>query len=223
MKIIFFLFIFFVHLTATIGLNAQDRAGIYNINFKISKRLTQITQLSSNVFYTRPTSIIVTRLSDFDKDSIKKIIERAVSTELRAQTECIYSKNRKGKDIVTIDFLKTVGGFPISTKRTAIKLHDKEYYVNVVIDFKALYRMSFMASFSGITQYRPVVSIRIIAYNEQGKPVYRKRIFVKEFEKPQGFATNINGVEIQNFQVLTAQQIREMLAKSLQELVERGK
>jgi hypothetical protein len=79
------------------------------------------------------------------------------------------------------------------------------------------------AALVGMRQYRPIVTIVIIAYNEQRKAVYRKRVFVNDFEKLQGFETNTNGVIVRNFQVLTTQQIRDMLAKSLQELSERGK
>jgi hypothetical protein len=93
----------------------------------------------------------------------------------------------------------------------------------VRINFNAVQRTSLGAALVGIRQYRPIVTINIVAFNEQRKPVYRKRVFVNDFEKLQGFETNVNGVNVRNFQVLTTQQIRDMLAKSLQELSERGK
>jgi hypothetical protein len=223
MKNFFFLLIFFVHLTVIKGIKAQDRAGIYKIYFNIDRKLTHPTQVTVNGNIVQNGNLNSTRLSDIDIDSIKKMIERTVSFELRAQTECIYRKSRNGKDIKTNDFGSMVRGLPVSSKRKAIKLHEKEYYVDVSIIYNALQRTSIGAALIGMRQYKPVVTIRIIAYNDQRKPVYRKRIFVNDFEKLQGFQSNINGVEIQNFQVLTTQQIREMLAKSLQELVERGK
>ena len=221
-KFILLLF-FLVHFLVVIPFQAQDRAGIYRVYFNIDRKLTHPTQVSVNGNIVQNGALNATRLSDSDIDSIKKIIERTVSTELRAQTEFIYRKNRNGKDIKTNDFGSTVRGLPVSSKRTAVRLYEKEYYVRVSIIYNAVQRTSIGAALIGMKQYRPVVTIRIIAFNEQRKPVYRKRIFVNDFEKLQGFQSNINGVEIQNFQVLTPQQIREMLAKSMQELIERGR
>ncbi len=221
-KFIFITF-FCINFSTTLFIQAQDRAGIFSVYFGIDRKLTHPTQVSVNGNVVQNGNLIATRLSDSEIDSIKKMIERTVSSELRAQTECIYRKNKKGKNVVTNDFGTSVRGLPICSKRNAIKLHEKEYYVSVSIMFNAVQRTSLGAALVGMRQYRPTVSIRLIAYNEQRKAVYRKRIFVNDFEKLQGFASNINGVEIQNFQVLTTQQIKEMLAKSLQELVERGK
>ena len=223
MKKVVFITFFCINFLTTLFTQAQDRAGIFNIYFGINRKLTHPTQVSINGNVVQNGNLNATRLSDSDIDSIKKMIERTVSTELRAQTECIYRKNKKGNNVVTSDFSSTVRGLPTSSKRNAIKLHEKEYYVIVSITFNAVQRTSLGAALVGMRQYKPTVSIRLIAYNEQRKAVYRKRIFVNDFEKLQGFASNINGVEIQNFQVLTTQQIKEMLAKSLQELVERGK
>jgi hypothetical protein len=221
MKKFTFILIFIVELFFTLSSNAQNRAGIYKVNFYIDRKLTHPIQINNNI--GQNGNLNATRLSDVDIDSIKKMIERTVATELRAQTEFIYRKNRKGKDIVTHDFGTTVRGLPTSCKKTAIKLFEKEYYVTVYINFGAVQRTSIGAALLGIKQYKPIVSIRINAYDEQRKRVYKKRVFVNDFEKLQGFETNINGVEIQNFQVLTTHQIREMLAKSLRELSERGK
>lgn len=223
MKNLLLLLLIFIHLVQLNLLKAQDRAGIYNIYFNIDRKLTHPTQIMVDGNVVQNTNLNATRLSDLDIDSIKKMIERTVSSELRAQTECIYRKTRKGREIKTNDFSTTVRGLPVSSKRKAIKLHEKEYYVSVSINFNALQRTSVGAALVGIKQYKPVVSIRIMAYNEQRKAVYRKRVFVNDFDKLQSFQSNINGVVIQNFQVLTTQQIREMLVKSLQELVERGK
>jgi len=223
MKKVVFITFFCINFLTTLFTQAQDRAGIFNIYFGINRKLTHPTQVSVNGDVVQNGNLNATRLSDSDIDSIKKMIEITVSTELRAQTECIYRKNKKGNNVVTSDFSSSVRGLPTSSKRNAIKLHEKEYYVSVSIMFNAVQRTSLGAALVGMRQYRPTVSIRLIAYNEQRKAVYRKRIFVNDFEKLQGFASNINGVEIQNFQVLTTQQIKEMLAKSLQELVERGK
>jgi hypothetical protein len=221
-KIILFVLLF-ADLIAFQNINAQDRAGIYSINFFIDRKLTHPIQVQVDGNIVQNGNLNATRLLDSDIDSVKKMIERRVSIELGAQTECIYRKNKRGRDIVTTQFSTNIGGLPISSKRTAIKLHEKEYYVNVRINFNAVQRTSLGAALVGIRQYRPIVTINIVAFNEQRKPVYRKRVFVNDFEKLQGFETNVNGVNVRNFQVLTTQQIRDMLAKSLQELSERGK
>ena len=223
MKKFKFILFFPIIFLSSLPIQAQDRAGIYDVYFTIDRKLTHPTQVSVNGNVVQNGALNATRLFDSDIDTIKKIIERTVATELRAETEFIYRKSRNGKDIKTNDFGTTVRGMPVCSKRKAIKLHEKEYYVNVYINFYAVQRTSIGAALLGMKQYRPVVSIRIIGYNERRKAVYRKRIYVNDFEKLQGFESTINGVQIQNFQILTTRQIKEMLSKSMQELIERGK
>jgi hypothetical protein len=223
MKEFIFTTIFCLNFLVTFFSQVQDRAGIYNIYFSIDRKLTHPTQITIDGNIVQNGTLNATRLSDSDIDSIKRMIERTVSTELRSQTECIYRKSRNGREITTNDFGSTVRRLPVSSKRKAIKLHEKEYYVSVSIVFNALQRTSIGAAIVGVKQYKPVITISIIAFNESRKPVYRKRVFVNDFDKLQGFQSTINGVQIRNFQVLTTQQIKEMLDKSLQELIERGK
>lgn len=223
MKKLLYSIVLYINFFTSFVLLSQSRAGIYNIHFNIDRKLTHPTQVTVNGNIVQNDEINATRFLDSDIDSIKKIIERTVSTELHAISECIYRKNRNGKDVKTNDFGSTLRGMPYSSKRTAIKLHEKEYYVSVSINYNAIQRTSLGAAMIGIKQYKPVVKIRIIAYNEQRKLVYRKRIFVNDFEKLKGFESNINGVQIQNFQILSSLQIREMLDKSLRQLIEKGK
>jgi hypothetical protein len=167
MKKVIFITFFCINFLTTLFAQAQDRAGIFNIYFGINRKLTHPTQVSVNGDVVQNGNLNATRLSDSDIDSIKKMIERTVSTELRAQTECIYRKNKKGNNVVTSDFSSTVRGLPTSSKRNAIKLHEKEYYVIVSITFNAVQRTSLGAALVGMRQYRPTVSIRLIAYNEK--------------------------------------------------------
>ncbi len=223
MKKIILILLLFADFIGIQNATAQDRAGIYSINFFIDRKLTHPVQVQVDGNIVQNGGLNATRLSDLDIDSIKRMIERRVSLELGAQTECIYRKNKRGRDVVTTQYSTNVRGLPTSSRNTAIKLHEKEFYVRVRISFNAVQRTSLGAALIGIKQYRPIVTITIIAYNEQRRAVYRKRVFVNDFEKLQGFETNTNGVIVRNFQVLTTQQIRDMLAKSLQELSERGK
>lgn len=223
MKKIILILLLFADFIGIQNATAQDRAGIYSINFFIDRKLTHPVQVQVDGNIVQNGGLNATRLSDLDIDSIKRMIERRVSLELGAQTECIYRKNKRGRDVVTTQYSTNVRGLPTSSRNTAIKLHEKEFYVRVRISFNAVQRTSLGAALIGIKQYRPIVTITIIAYNEQRRAVYRKRVFVNDFEKLQGFETNTNGVIVRNFQVLTPQQIRDMLAKSLQELSERGK
>jgi hypothetical protein len=223
MKKIILILLLFADFIGIQNATAQDRAGIYSINFFIDRKLTHPVQVQVDGNIVQNGGLNATRLSDLDIDSIKKMIERRVSIELGTQSECVYRKNKKGRDVVTTQYSTNVRGLPISSRNTAIKLHEKEFYVRVRINFNAVQRTSLGAALVGMRQYRPIVTIVIIAYNEQRKAVYRKRVFVNDFEKLQGFETNTNGVIVRNFQVLTTQQIRDMLAKSLQELSERGK
>lgn len=223
MKIFLFTFIIFVQLTISKASIAQDRAGIFHVNFNIDRELTHSKHLLPIQDVIQSADLNRARLSDSDIDSIRILIERTVSTELRAQTEYIYRKTPTGNDIKSVDFGTTIRGFPVCSKRKAIKLHEKEYYVNVSIMFSAMQRISFEAIILGVRQFKPAVRIRIIAFNEQGKPVYKKRVFVNDFEKLKGFEKNINGFVINNIQVLTSQQIKEMVAKSMQQLIEKGR
>ncbi|MFM7662756.1 MAG: hypothetical protein ACKO6A_08830 [Bacteroidota bacterium] len=223
MKKIIIISIYCFYFFSVLFTRAQDRAGIYKIYISIDRKLTHPIQISANGNIIQNGSLNATRLSDLDIELIKKMIENTVSSELRAQTECIYRKNRNGNEIKTNDFGSTVRGLPVSSKKTAVRLHEKEYYVSISIFFNALQRTSFGASLVGMKQYRPTVTIRITAYNDQRKPVYRKRIYVNDFEKLQSFEYNTNGVQTQIFQVLTTEQIRQMIEKSLNQLIERGK
>ena len=163
------------------------------------------------------------RLSDENIDSIKAVITRTVSSELNTKSECVYRKNKRGRDIKSFDGGNVVRGMPLSSKRQAIHEFDKDYYVQVRVSYSIASGVNLVNPILGTSRYRPLVYIQIIAFNAEKKRVYTKNVSVRDFDKLQSFQYTVNGVTVRNAEVLQPQQIYEMLVRSLQELIARGK
>jgi hypothetical protein len=202
---------------------AQKSAGIYKINFNIDRRLINSVQVSQGNQTIQSGGFNTVRLSDVDLDSIRQMIVNTVAQELNATSECVYRTTRSGRKIVSYDSGSQQRGMPVSTKKQAIKQFDKDYYVRVFISYSVVNSITLGTSITGVSRFRPVVNITIKAYNVERKRVYRKSVFVSDFDKLKSFQYTVNGVTIKNSEVLQPQQIREMLLKSLNELTERGR
>jgi|LakMenEpi03Aug12_release.lakeMendotaPanAssembly.Ray.scaffolds.fasta_scaffold388172_2 hypothetical protein len=202
---------------------AQSSAGIYSIRFYIDRRLVNPVQISSGGNNIQQSGLNRVRLSDANIDSIKAVVTRTVSAELNTNSECVYRKNKRGRDIKSYDGGNVVRGMPLSSKRQAIHEFDKDYYVHVRISYSIATGISLGNALLGSSRYRPIVYIVITAFNAEKKKVYSKTVSVRDFEKLQSFQYTVNGVTVRNAEVLQPQQIFEMLVKSLQELIARGK
>lgn len=202
---------------------SQSTAGIYKVKFTIDRRLLNSVQVSQGNQTIQNGGFNTVRLSDVDLDSIRQMIVNTVSSELKANSECVYRTTRSGRKIVSYDGGSQQRGMPISSKKQAIKQFDKDYYVRVVVSYSPVNSFSLGSTITGVSRTRPVVNITIKAFNVERKCVYRKSVFVSDFAKLQSFQYTVNGVTIKNSEVLQPQQIREMLSKSLKELIERGR
>jgi hypothetical protein len=202
---------------------AQSSAGIYSIRFSVDRRLVNPVQITSGGNINQQGGLNRIRLSDANIDSIKAIVTRTVSAELNANSECVFRKNRKGRDIRTFDGGNVVRGMPVSSKKQAIHNFDKDYYVLVRVSYSISSGLSLVNPILGTSRYRPLVFIQITAFNSEKKRVYSKNVSVRDFDKLQSFQYTVNGVTVRNAEILQPQQIMEMLARSLQELRDRGK
>jgi hypothetical protein len=202
---------------------AQSSAGIYSIRFYVDRRLVNPVQVTTNGSALQQGALNRVRLSDENIDSIKAVITRTVSSELNTKSECVYRKNKRGRDIKTFDGGNVVRGMPLSSKRQAIHEFDKDYYVQVRVSYSIASGVNLVNPILGTSRYRPLVYIQIIAFNAEKKRVYTKNVSVRDFDKLQSFQYTVNGVTVRNAEVLQPQQIYEMLVRSLQELIARGK
>lgn len=202
---------------------AQNSAGIYAIRFYVDRRLVNPVQITTNGNSIQQGGLNRVRLSDANIDSIKAVITRTVSAELNANAECVYRKNRRGRDIKSYDGGNSVRGMPVSTRRQAIHDFDKDFYVQVRVSYSIASGVQLVNPILGTSRYRPVVFIQIMAFNAEKKRVYTKNVSVRDFEKLQSFQYTVNGVTVRNAEVLQPNQIQEMLVRSLQELRDRGR
>jgi hypothetical protein len=200
-----------------INLFAQNIAGIYKIRFIIDQDLTNEVRIKVagettpdrfNVTRTFPNNLI---------DSIHNVITKTVAKQLSANALIFYKKNRKGQDIKSYGSSTSLEGMPRNRLKKAILAEEKDYYVRVRINYSA--RGGIGTSFLGttVTNIRPVVTIKIVAFNVEKKRVYSKKVRVKDFSRLRAVENTIGSVSVRRSEVISPIEIYQMLQRTVEE------
>ena len=200
-----------------INFYAQNTAGIYKIRFIIDQDLTnefrvkvagETTPDRFNLTRTFPNNLI---------DSIHNVITKTVSKELSANATVFYKKNRKGQDIKSYGSSTSLEGMPRNRLKKAILAEEKDYYVRIKINFSA--RGGIGSSFFGttVTNIRPVVTIKIAAFDVEKKRVYSKKVSVKDFSRLRAVENTIGSVSVRRSEVISPVEIYQMLQRTVEE------
>jgi hypothetical protein len=200
-----------------INLFAQNTAGIYKIRFIIDQDLTNEVRIKVagettpdrfNLTRTFPNNLI---------DSIHNVITKTVAKQLSANALIFYKKNRKGQDIKSYGSSTSLEGMPRNRLKKAILVEEKDYYVRVRINYSA--RGGIGTSFLGttVTNIRPVVTIKIVAFNVEKKRVYSKKVRVKDFSRLRAVENTIGSVSVRRSEVISPVEIYQMLQRTLEE------
>jgi hypothetical protein len=200
-----------------INLFAQNTAGIYKIRFIIDQDLTNEVRIKVagettpdrfNVTRTFPNNLI---------DSIHNVITKTVAKQLSANALIFYKKNRKGQEIKSYGSSTSLEGMPRNRLKKAILVEEKDYYVRVRINYSA--RGGIGTSFLGttVTNIRPVVTIKIVAFNVEKKRVYSKKVRVKDFSRLRAVENTIGSVSVRRSEVISPVEIYQMLQRTLEE------
>ncbi len=201
----------------SINLFAQNTAGIYKTRFIIDQDLTnevrvkvagETTPDRFNLTRTFPANLI---------DSINSVITKVVAKQLSANASIFYKKNRKGQDIKSFGSSTSLQGMPRNRLKKAILAEEKDYYVRVRINYSA--RGGIGTSFLGTTvsNVRPVVTMKIVAFNVEKKRVYSKKVRVRDFSRLRAVESTIGSVSIRRSEVLLPMEIYRMLERTVEE------
>jgi hypothetical protein len=201
----------------SINLFAQNTAGIYKTRFSIDQDLTnevrvkvagETTPDRFNLTRTFPANLI---------DSINSVITKVVAKQLSANASIFYKKNRKGQDIKSFGSSTSLQGMPRNRLKKAILAEEKDYYVRVRINYSA--RGGIGTSFLGTTvsNVRPVVTMKIVAFNVEKKRVYSKKVRVRDFSRLRAVESTIGSVSIRRSEVLLPMEIYRMLERTVEE------
>ncbi|MEN9304083.1 MAG: hypothetical protein RL264_2512 [Bacteroidota bacterium] len=208
-NVLFILFILFGNLSIS------QTASIYRINFRIEPELVNefgvrvgnaSTVNSNSLFHVLfPNSII---------DSLKTVIERTVSKELNAIAQCVYRKNRKGNNKTSIAINNQLGGMPENFKKWAIRSVESDYYVRVQINYIARGGLSFSLFDGQLSSLRPMVIMKIVAFDGEKRRVYRRKVRVKNFQRLRAVQITRSNVSVRQSEVLSPQDIYQMLLQT---------
>ena len=200
-----------------INLFAQNTAGIYKIRFIIDQDLTNEVRIKV-AGETTPDRFDVTRTFPNNLiDSIHNVITKTVAKQLSANALIFYKKNRKGQEIKSYGSSTSLEGMPRNRLKKAILVEEKDYYVRVRINYSA--RGGIGTSFLGttVTNIRPVVTIKIVAFNVEKKRVYSKKVRVKDFSRLRAVENTIGSVSVRRSEVISPVEIYQMLQRTLEE------
>jgi len=200
-----------------ISLVAQNTAGIYKIRFVIDQDLTnevrvrvagETTSDRFNLLRTFPDNLI---------DSINTVITKAVAKQLSANTTIFYKKNRRGQDVKTFGSSTTLEGMPRNRLKKAVLAEEKDYYARVRVNYSA--RGGVGTTFLGttVTNIRPVVTMKIVAFDVEKKRVYSKKVRVRDFSRLRAVENTIGSVSIRRSEVLSPMEIYLMLTRTVEE------
>jgi len=208
-----FFFLFFI----STCLIAQNTAGIYKIKFNIDQDLinevrVKVAGESSpdrfNLSQTFPRNLI---------DSIQEVISNTVSKQLSATTQIFYKKNRKGEDIKTFGSATSLKGMPRNRLKKAILAEEKDYYVRIRVNYNA--RRGVGTTFLGTTvsNVRPTVTVKIVAFDVEKKRVFSKKVRVRDFSKLRAVENTFGSVSVRRSEVLLPIEIYRMLQRTVEE------
>lgn len=213
-------FIFITVLFLPTLLFSQDKVGIYDISFSISRNLLQEYKVQTGQNSLSNTSFnyrSIAPLAPFLHDSVRFSIERMVAEVFRSQANCIFRLNSKNEPISSSGFIGNIRGLPTNILRNAVKFYEKDIYVKVIVRFYG-YSVSSPSLFGFQKGYiQPIVSIRIKAYNVERKKVYNRKIRYSNFPKLKNFQVSGfgNQTSVIRQEILSSAMIFSMLKETM--------
>lgn len=195
----------------------QNSAGIYKVTFNVDPdlvneiRVRVVGETSPdrfNSFRSFPKNLI---------DSIQNVISKTVAKQLSANATIFYKKNRNGQDIKSFGSASRLAGMPTNRLKKAILAEEKNYYARVRVNYNA--RKGVGISFFGTTvsNVRPVVTIKIVAYDVEKKRIYSKKVRVSDFSTLRAVENTIGSVSVRRSEVISPMEIYQMLQRTVEE------
>ncbi len=196
-------------------LKAQNTACIYKINFNIDQDLVVPTRVRvGNQTTTTGQFNTVQSFPQSLTDSVLSLVTRTVSKQLGATAAIVYKKNRRGNDVMSQNFGAQLGGMPRNRLRKAVLAEEKDYYVRVRIRYEKRGGAGITLVGTQISQHRPVVIMRITAWDVERKKLYNKKVKAKDFSRLRSVQRTAMNVTVQQNEVLSPQDIYNMLVKA---------
>ena len=215
LKIVFQLLVFVLMFNK---LKAQNTACIYKINFNIDQDLVVPTRVKvGNQSTTTSQFNTVQPFPQSLTDSVRSLVTRTVSKQLGANAVIVYKKNRRGNDIMSQNYGAQLGGMPRNRLRKAVLAEEKDYYVRVRIRYGTRGGAGVAIGGTQISQHRPVVIMRITAWDVERKKVFNKKVKAKDFSRLRSVQRTAMNVTVRQNEVLTPQDIYNMLVKATEE------
>jgi len=197
---------------------AQNTAGIYKITFNIDQDLVNEVRVRVAGESATPDRFNLTRtFPDALVDSIKTVITKTVAKQIGSNTTIIYKKNRKGQDIKSYGSANQLQGMPRNRLKKAVFAEEKDYYVRVRVNYSARGGVGMPVIGTTVTQVRPVVTIRITAFDVERKKIFDKKKRVKDFSRLRAVENTFGNVSVRRSQVLSPQDIYNMLLQTVEE------
>lgn len=192
---------------------AQSSAGIFYISFRMDEELMNDLSVSFNdrnflSGYSEkpafPESLI---------DSVKLSIESTVSEALKSKAACIYKLNKKGNNVTTLGMNGELEGMPVDTKKNAMKMNEKNYYVRVDINVTGKGGVSVTLPDGKRSKLKPAISLNISAFDELGNKVYDEKSKLSEFGvlKAREDSSADGSVTVRKAEILYPEDIYQML------------
>jgi len=221
-------FILFTLLFTPLFFFSQQNAGIYSIDFPISKNLLQATRVQSsqgsvggvgvlNSGNLVPYRNFIPQFAPFLHDSVRITLEKFVAEVLSSEAGCIFRMNKKNEAISSSGFPGSISGLPRNYLRNSIKFYDKDYYVRVKVRFGGytVTSPSLLGFQRGYIQ--PVVRIRIRAHDVERKKIYNRKFMYTNFPKLKnvqvsGFGSSVKVIQQE---ILSSDMILSMLKETL--------
>lgn len=199
-------------------LKAQNTACIYKINFNIDQDLVVPTRVKvGNQSTTTSQFNAVQSFPQSLTDSVRNLVTRTVSKQLGANAVIVYKKNRRGNDIMSQNYGTQLGGMPRNRLRKAVLAEEKDYYVRVHIRYGTRGGAGVAIGGTQISQHRPVVIMRIKAWDVERKKVFNKKVKAKDFSRLRSVQRTAMNVTVRQNEVLSPQDIYNMLVKATEE------
>jgi hypothetical protein len=212
------LFGLFVSFLVTVSISAQNTAGIYKITFNIDQDLVNEVRVRVAGETTTPDRFTLSRtFPNHLIDSIKTVITNVVSKQIGADAKIVYKKNRRGQDITSFGTASQLQGMPRNLLKKAVLADEKDYYVKVRVNYSARGGASMPVFGTSVSQVRPVVTIRIKAYDVERKKMYDKKVRVRDFTRLRAIENTIGNVTVRRSQVLSPNDIYLMLIRTIEE------
>jgi len=106
---------------------------------------------------------------------------------------------------------------PRNRLRKAVLAEEKDYYVRVRIRYGTRGGAGVDIGGTQISQHRPVVIMRITAWDVERKKVFNKKVKAKDFSRLKSIQSTAMNVTVRQNEVLSPLDIYNMLVKATEE------